>query len=200
MTVANNDILRATGSFDIGRGTIAQQVLHYQYAGAGDTDTEVGDQIKIDFTDIYTNFEAVMDASLISTEIDVWLWDTVTNEFNGIFNDNWTDIAGILAGSALPNGTAFLLKILTTLPRRQGRKFVPCIGDSQYLDGGWTGAAISAAGLAIADIFTSVPTANGTLQAGVFNQIDESFLPFRNAGIINTFANYQRRRRPGVGI
>lgn len=200
MTVSNNDILRATATFTLGRGSLMQQVIHYQYTGAGDTDDEVGDKIKLDFDAIYANVETKLDTNVTSEELDVWLWDAALNQFDGIYTEDFTSINGTEVGEMLPNGAAAMIGTYTSLPRRTGRKFVSGFAESGYGETGWTAGVATQLGLMVADIFSSQSTANGTLQAGVFNEATESFLAFKNAGYYNVYANYQRRRRPGVGI
>lgn len=205
MTVNDGDIVRAVGSLSLGRGTIMQQVFHFRYTGTGDTDDAVGDAIKLWFTSVYTNVETDMDNLCVSTEVGVWLYDMVAHVFNGIYQEDWLFIIGTLAGYEMPNGVAALVKLHTGLPRRQGRKFVSGLGIANYLDTGWAAPMIVNLALMIADIFAVATTPNGVLNSGTFNVDDtstlyETFEMFKNSGVINFYADYQRRRRPGVGI
>lgn len=177
-----------------------QQVMHFEYSGAGDTDDEVGDEIAGHFTSMYTNVEDRMDELTLSEEIEVWLWDTVGKQFDGIYQEPWLLIIGTIVGAQMPNGVAALVRLLTNKPRRQGRKFIGGFSAALYDDAGWGAPTLAILALFVADAVVSVATANGTLVPGVFNTATESFQPFKAAGIVNTFAGYQRRRRPGVGI
>lgn len=200
MTVESNDIVRCTASFNLSRTTIMQQVYHYLYTGSGDADDEVGSELNVNMVDIYENLEASLDDGVTGEEVDVWLWDTVAKQFDGIYSDAMVGITGEQAGVQLPNGAAALIRLLTNKPRRQGRKFISGISEEGYAETGWAALQLAALALAIADATAAVPTLNGTLTPGVFNTVTESFEPFRSAGIVNAFCGYQRRRRPGVGI
>lgn len=200
MAVEAGDVLRATAQFTLGRGAAMQAVFHYEYSGAGDTDDEIGDEIGAQIDAAYTDLEARLDEMVQSEQMSVWKWDTALDEWNGIYQEDWTGVVGLLAGEQLPNGAAALIKPLTNLPRRQGRKFVSGLGTAMYEDTGWSISTLANLALYLADIVDSIPTDNGSLAPGVFNTVTESFAPFKNAGIVNAFASYQRRRRPGVGI
>ncbi len=200
MAVVDGDIVRATGTFTLGRGSAMQSVLHFEYSGAGDSDDEVGDEISAHFTSMYTNVEPRMDELTLSEVVNCWKWDTVLNQWDGIYQEPWLFIIGALVGQQLPNGAAALVRLFTALPRRQGRKFIGGISDSQYLDTGWDALMLADMALFVADAVAVVTTLNGSLQPGLFNILLESFIPFKNEGAINVFAAYQRRRRPGVGI
>lgn len=200
MAVVDGDILRGTGKFTLGRGSAMQSVLHFKYTGAGDTDDEIGDEISGHFTSMYTNVEDSLDSLTLSEEVDVWRWDAVLDQWDGIYSEPWLLIIGTEAGQQLPNGAAALVRLFSSLPRRQGRKFISGVSTNMYLDAGWTALFLADLALFLADTVASVATANGTLQPGLFNVVDEDFIPFKNAGGVNVFAAYQRRRRPGVGI
>lgn len=205
MPVVDGDILRATGSLTLGRGTISQSVKHFKYSGAGDTDDEVGDAIMAWYTSVYTNVEDSLDNLCLSTQLEVWLYDMVTHMFDGIYLEDWLTIIGTLAGYEIPNGVAGLIKMHTALPRRQARTFVAGLGGANYLDTGWNAAVIADLALMSADMYLTSATANGLVAAGTFNVDDESplyetFAQFKNSSALNQYANYQRRRRPGVGI
>lgn len=205
MTVTDGDIVRGVGKFTLGRGTVMQQVFHFKYTGTGDTDDAVGDAIKLWFTSVYTNVETDMDNLCLSTEVVCWLYDSVAHLFNGIYAEDWLFIIGSLAGYEMPNGVAGLVKMHTSLPRRQGRKFISGLGVAHYLDTGWAAPLLVNLALVIADIFANATTPNGVLNSGTFNLDDtsvlyETFAAFKNSGVVNVFADYQRRRRPSVGI
>lgn len=200
MAVVDGDILRFTAQLDLGRGSTMQHVYTYEYSGSGDTDAEVGSQIKGKLDQEYDHLEDVLDQLVVSEQVTAWLWDAILEEWNGIYSDVWETFSGQTVGQQLPNGAAVLLKLLTGKPRRQGRKFVSGASNAHYVDAGWTAASLVNIALFGAGIIGSVATANGTLDPGVFNQITQSFIPFTTSIVINTFANYQRRRRPGVGI
>lgn len=204
MTVADGDIIRATGSLDLGRGSISQSVKHFKYSGAGDTDFAVGDAIRTWFTSAYTNIEADLDDLCTSTQVECWLYDFVTHTFNGIFLESWLTIIGILAGSEIPNGVAGLIKLHTALPKRQGRTFVGGFGNFNYLDTGWNAAVVASLALMSADMNNTSATPNGLVAPGNFNvdelsALYETFAAYTSSSALNQYANYQRRRRPGVG-
>ncbi len=200
MAVVNDDIIRATLSLVSARTQIHQNVFHYKYTGSGDTDDEVGDEITAALDAAYTTIEASLDSGVVSTELDAWLWDAVLKQFDGIYSEPIITIIGSQAGVSLPDGAAALVRLFTNKPRRQGRKFIGGMSEEGYADTGWAPAQLVALALFISAIVSAVITLNGTLTPGTFNLVTESFEPFKNAGSINTFCAYQRRRRPGVGI
>lgn len=199
MTVSQGDVLRCAASFDDVRGSTVMNVYHYEYSGSGDTDASVGAYLKAEMTSCYEDIEADLDEGFSSVEVEVWKWDPVLNQWDGIYSDTWTDIVGTQTGGALPSGVAALLLLYTGLPRRQGRKYIAGMNEADYDDNGWSAAAIVNLGLSSADMMSSRATDNGTLHPGVFNETTESFQQFTNSGAIKSYAGYQRRRRPGVG-
>lgn len=199
MTVALNDVVRATQEMtQPGIGAI-QNVFHLQNQGVGVSDAQA-------LSDVIEALEAL--AAIIAGIINVLqLVDGVrainvtpippTDVGFGTFI-NPTPYIG--AGFIMPTQVALGLNLHTARLSVSGRKFFGANVVGSFLNGG----AVAAATLAIIvlggnHLIAPFVATNSTWRYGVVASFDSAFLPFLSYSM-PTMAIIQRRRRATVGI
>ncbi len=200
------DVLRLVISAAMPDSVVAQLVIHYlATAGSGGDEATILTALAANIEAALTDMQAMISTGVSTTEADLLKYDPVLHQFDGIENEALSGFTGGDVGHMLPHGDALLLKFYTTFPRRQGRKYIYGLGEANQQGGTWSAALLVAAALASADFMDTIVSDGITLVPGTFNVTPasdyyETFEAFVNAGGINSFCDYQRRRRPGVGI
>jgi len=202
MTVVNGDILRVDLDFLLVSNVIAQNVFHYQYTG----------------NPVLEDSEVVGDMNLMA---QAWanLWAPVAGDANAVSQSSVSlrgvggkftplgvlpvNIPGLSAQASLPQGCALLLRATIVGSTGQGRKFIPGLAFTTAPDGTWNATALTLGAdlgaLYVSDL-TQLPFVIGEYQQGTFNTGTGILKPTTGTVFVNTEVNYQRRRRPGVGI
>lgn len=203
---AVNDILRATGSVDLPNAVEAQMVHHYRVSAGSESDyAAIATAIESNWSTAYTPLLGEIDNGISANFVRVAEWDFTANEWDGKAEVAANFYDGTNVGEMVSHGVAALLRFITLELRRQGRKFLPGFTETAIIQGAWTGTHLGL--LVTLAAFLDNPFAAGgvTLQPCTFNDTPtsprfETHSDFSGTSLVNTFASYQRRRRPGVGI
>lgn len=203
MTVPENAILRVVQQFTWDDGNIMQNVFNCSIDGGSPpyVDQEVADDMAEWMEEIYDGLVAAMSDHLTAGEATTYVWDSVGQDWDEVGSSipSLTPVAG---GEYLAHGVAAMIRATTTDPDVQGRKFFGGFTEDVAVDGGWTASALTLLAAAAIDwIAISVGTSTGgTITPGVWSVVGLQLHNFVGQSIVNAIANYQRRRRPGVGI
>jgi len=200
MSVSNGDIVRGVVEFLAPQNALSQNVFTFEYTGSGDTDAEVGAEFESWAAAAWEIIDQDLNVGFGSEVSRLWKWNAVDNEWIGIWDDTFQTIQGEDNGHMLPHGAACLMKFYTSIPKRQGRKYLQGYTENTQTSGVWDSLPLARMATFVSALLGDITTTNGTLEGGVFNEVTESFLPFRSEGGISLYQGYQRRRRPGVGI
>lgn len=206
MTVGVGDVLRVVAEWDVPDGTIAQMVFHYLgVSGTTATEAQFLGSVESRIDTAWNQIEARISDLVLGSTVEAYVWDFVLNRWDGIGQVPLIGADGGDAGEMLPHGAAALVKFFTAALRRQARKYVPGLSESQVADGTILGVAVSDLALWAADMDDDVIAGGLTLSFCTFNTDPAS--PLFETTSLNTQAvqaeavvAYQRRRRPGTGI
>lgn len=203
MTISEGDILRIVPSLLFPDDVIMQNVFHLVLTTINGTGDEA--DVTVDAAeyvqDIYDEFLANYVAEIDGDVIKVYVYDSIDDDFDEIGNDLLV-IGGSAATEMLPHGVALMQSFFTTDPDVQGRKYWGGFPEGNQEAGSWIGNVLTsavAAAAALVGTFTASVGGN-VYQPVVWSPTKTSALGYSGVVDTNTIVNYQRRRRPGVGI
>jgi hypothetical protein len=180
-----------------------QNVYNCLLGGSGGpyADQDVADDMLDWMDNIYTNLTGAMSQDLSNRLCTTYLYDAV-----GL---DWDEVGSAVSamdhtGTAeyLPPGVAALILASTEDPDVQGRKYFGGFTEDQITDGFWAGPLLTSLLATAADwIVPFIGAASGaSFFPGVWSVKNLLLEPLVDSFVVNGIANYQRRRRPGVGI
>jgi hypothetical protein len=150
---------------------------------------------------IYDEISAGLSDELSQRLCTTYEYDSVDEEWDEVgFGVSAQDFSG--TAEYLPPGVAVLVRASTTDPDVQGRKYFGGFTEDQIADGVWQGPLLTVLLLAAAVWITPfVGSASGaSITPGVWSVKNSVLVPLIDSFVVSAIANYQRRRRPGVGI
>lgn len=203
MTVAVGDILRIVMNFTWDGGSIQQNVYNCKIGGSGGPfdAQDVCDDMADWMDNLYDNVKASMSQDLTSGLATVYVWDPVDGDWDELGSGN-PAFSCSSVGDVLPYGIAAMIRANSTDPDVQGRKYLGGFTEDQQSDGSWGASPLTyflAFGADWVAQFVG-STSGATFDPGVWSASSSTFYAFIANYIVNAIANYQRRRRPGVGI
>lgn len=204
--IVTGDIVKFVAKGVMASGNEWNWVYHYRAAGGtSETDLLVLTALRDHIDVAVIGLEPHTSDTLISTECELFVWDTVLNRFDGTAQIGWVTYIGANAAEVVPNQIAALIKSFTAVGRRQGRKYLPSFTETAQTANAWSGALLSAL-LVYAAIMDNLVAAGGfSMIGGVFNTtplsaLFETFEDFIGVVAADTNPSTQRRRKPNVGI
>lgn len=199
--MAINDVYRAVATFTLIDAQIAQWVWHYVQTLSGTPDHALlVAAVKTAFTAAFTDIDDHIDNGVIGNTLEMLLWDSVLNQFDGVASIDISAAVGLNVGDSLPQNVAPFVGFHTALPRSRGKKFI-----FGWAEGAQSDGQISALPLAdlatFAAAFDNTVTAGGiTFNPGNFNLPTEVFRQWTQTTIsVGLFSGSQYRRLPGRG-
>lgn len=203
MSLPVGTIIRVVQNLLWDDGNIMQNVFNCVIGGSGGPfdEQDVADDMAEWMDAIYTNLSANMAADVSAGEVKCYEYDSVDDDWDE-FGTGVATFAPTSAADFLPQGIAALVKVTTTDPDIQGRKYFGGFGENVITDGQWIPTLVTLLAAAAVDwqtIFVGTTT-GATMIPGVWSTVKGALQPMAAAFVVNTIANYQRRRRPGVGI
>ncbi len=199
------DVLRATVKGNLFSADVANMVFHYLVTAGTETDHQlIADNIIAALIIAFAGMESRIADDVLMDEMDLFEYDFVLSEFNGIASAVGDVLAGVNAASMEPNGISIVMRWPTVALRRQARKFVPGVIEADVTDNALAALILTPA-LATAALLNSTIIAGGvTMRACTFNTTAssprfETASVFGSVAIVNTLVGYQRRRQPGAG-
>jgi len=206
MTVAVGDILKFVAKGTLGDGSEWNWVFH-QLVTAGSTESDlVVLQALRDHLDLAcVGIETLLTNTFDSTEVELYVYDSVLHQFDGTAQAGWTTFNGTSATDALANSAALLVKFFTNKGRRQGRKYIAGYTEGNRTYNSWVSATLATALAWSALLDDALITGSVTCTPCVFNTsvgstLYETTELFNGVTAVDTFSSTQRRRKPGVGI
>lgn len=201
MSLSSGDIIKIVVAFSMPDEVVMQLVTHYLIGTGADVDEgDTLDAIETVLGVAWDHIDALVLNAVTGETIKLSLWDTVAKRFDEVATKSTAVFDGSGSGEMLPHGAAAVLRFFTNQGRRQGRKFVSGLLETQQLNGSWIATAVTALALFAADWINGVTVDSTNVNQGVFDQALESFKGFQQSSAVNTVVGYQRRRKAGVGI
>lgn len=205
MTIAVGDILRF-----VAKGTLAgqewNQVWHQSVtAGSTESDLTVLTALRDELDNAFTAIDQDLTTGIISTECELYVWDSVLNRFDGTAQIAWSTFVGTDAGNPLMNQQALLITFFTQFGRRQARKYLAGAVETEVVGNAWAAGIIASAVAFAAVMDDALVTGSVTCTPCVFNTdpaspLFETLELFSGVTAVDSVPSTQRRRKLGVGI
>lgn len=203
MAVPTDTVLRVVATMLWTDGNVNMNVFNCKITGGGGPfdDQDVTDDAEDWLDNMYLNMTGDCSDEIDGNEVIVYKWDPVGQDWDEVASQAFTWNPSQVSDQ-LPRGVAGLVRLWTTDPDVQGKKYIPALCEGDITDG------LVAAGVLVnmlafaADWYTPfVGAATGaTFTPGVWSVLRELFY----AGVDHIAANgilaYQRRRKRNVGI
>lgn len=203
MTVTVGDILKVVAVMQWDNGNIAQNVFSVLIGGGSGpfANLDVVDDMEDWLDDMYANVAIRMHENMDGSELRVYVYDSVDDDYDEIGSGVWSFLPGN-TGDELPLGVAALINAKTTNADVNGKKYLPGMVQTNVVDGLWEGTTLAALVLFGVDWTTAFVGATSAAEftPGVWSPTRTLFFPFSGTEIIPTIPAYQRRRKQGVGI
>lgn len=203
MTIVTGDILRIVASMLWTDGNVNQNVFNAVVSGGGGpwTDQDIIDDADAWLDNMYLNLTAHTTDSLDGNEVIVYKYDTIGLDWDEVGSQAWIwDPAA--ASDELPRGVAALVRLWTTDPDVQGKKYIPGMLEANTTDGLYGASLITALLAFAADWYTPFVglTSGATWTPGIWSVVQLAFLAAVDHIATSTIPAYQRRRKRNVGI
>lgn len=203
MSVTAGDILRVVATTIWTDGNIMQNVFNAVVTGAGSpwADADIVADAKAWADDMYANITSLVSDELDGSQIQVYVYDAIDDDWDEVGSDTWTWNPTNTANQ-LPRGVAALINLKSSDPDISGKKYVGGFTDDVTTDGLWEPGVLTALALFAVDWYTGF--VGGTSAAdwapGIWSVVETVFKLATASAIIPTIPAYQRRRKRGVGI
>lgn len=200
--MAIGDIVRVEAKFTGPQGQTWMWVWHYVVETAaaflwGQILTAVTTALGSAWAEIAT----WIDSSVEGDSVNLLLWDSVNEEFNGVINGTISTLVGTSSAEGSPGNVAPYVTFFTSLPKSRGKKFFFGVSEAVANDG----VVQSGPAGDFADFGNTLndPVIGGgnTLTPGNFRPSSQLFFRWNNTTVgVGAFTGSQYRRLPGRGI
>ena len=203
MSVTDGDILRIVASMIWGDGNINQNVFNAVVTGGSSPwdDSDIADDAE-DWLDVmYANIVNSVSNNLDGNEVIVYKYDAIDDDWDEVFSQSWSWLP-TGAGDYLPRAVAGLVRLWTTDPDVQGKKYVPGMLESTLDSGLWSAGLITNL-LLFADDWRAPfvgATSGATFTPGIWSVAGTVFKAAVDHFATSTIPSYQRRRKRNIGI
>lgn len=203
MTVVTNSILRVVASMLWTDGNVNQNIYNCKITGVGGPydETDVTDDMEDWLDNMYANIVAQCSDEIDGNEVLVYKWDPVGHDWDEVQSQAWTWNPTNVTDQ-MPRGVAALVRLWTTDPDVQGKKYIPGITEGMATDGLITAASLTTLLALAADWYLPfVGAATGaTFTPGIWSVAGSLFVAGVDHVAANAIPAYQRRRKRNVGI
>lgn len=203
MSLTIGDILKVVAVLQWTDGDIAQNVFSTVITGSGGPfdEADVVDDM-LDWVEaMYLNIVDRVSDELDGSEIRVYIYDSVDEDYDEIGSAVWT-FNPTDVNSQSPRGVAGLLNCKTADADVNGKKYLPGSTEAGVDEGLWsTGELLDYAAFAVDWVTGFVGATSGaSFFPGVWSPTNLAYYAMSGTVIIPTIPAYQRRRKQGVGI
>lgn len=203
MSVTDGTILRIVASMLWTDGNVNQNVFNAVVTGGGAPwdEADIIDDAVAWLDDMYANLTTHVVDTLDGNEVIVYEYDPVDDDWDEVASESWSWNPSN-AQEPLPRGVAGLVRLWTTDPDVQGKKYVPGTSESSLTDGLYNAGFLTALLGFAADWYLPFTgsVSGATWTPGIWSVVATVF----KAGIDHIAASaipaYQRRRKRNVGI
>lgn len=204
MTVAVDSILRIVASslWDPD-GEVAQNVFNAKVTGGGAPwdDQDIVDDAEDWLDNMYLNLVADQTWHLLGNEVLVYKYDAVGEDWDEVSSNTWS-YTPTNTEDYTARGVAALVRLWTTDPDVQGKKYIPGMCEDNIADGLFDVAQLTTLLAFAADWYLPfVGAASGaTFTPGIWSVVNTLFVAGVDHIAANAIPAYQRRRKQNVGI
>lgn len=203
MSITDGTILRVVASFLWTDGNVAQNVYNAVITGGGSPwdDEDVVDDASEWMNAIYINLSTAMSDEIDGNSIILYKYDAVHDDWDEVGSNSWAfnpsnDV------DQLPRGVAGLIRLWTTDPDVQGKKYIPGLTETASADGLFSAGTLTAllgAAFDWYDPFTAA-TSGALWTPGIWSVAGVVFKAAVEHYAVSAIPAYQRRRKRNVGI
>lgn len=203
MSLSVGTILKMVAVLQWLDGDIMQNVFNMTIAGTGGPydEEDVLDDLLDYADDMYAHMVSRQTNDLDGSEIRVYLYDAVDDDWDEVGSRAWTyDPADV--NEYVPRGVAGLINCKTTDPDLSGKKYLGGSSEAGISDGVWTSSELTALANFAAEWVTPFTGAAAAIdyQPVIWSPTRTVAYPCSGTVLIPTIPAYQRRRKQGVGI
>lgn len=203
MSVTVGDVLKIVATMVWVDAEIMQNVFAAKITGTGgpfDDDDIVSDAAAW-LENMYDNLVGVVTQDLAGTQVQVYKYDSVDEDFDEVGHDVWTFDPEQVA-EYLPKGVAGLINAATENPDVQGKKYIGGFAETATADGRFeAGPVINLLAFGADWVLSFVGgTSGATWSPGVWSPTDLDIYILDGLLSVSTIPAYQRRRKDNVGI
>ena len=203
MAIADGDILRIVASFLWTDGNINQNVFNAVVTGGGApwADTDIVDDAEDWLDNMFANITGDLSDEIDGNEVIVYKYDAVGDDWDEVGSQSWT-FNPTQTVDQLPRGVAALVRLWTTDPDVQGKKYVPGLTEASVQDGLFAAGIITNLLAFAADWYTPFAGAasGATFTPGIWSVVGTVLKLGIDHIATSTIPAYQRRRKRNVGI
>jgi hypothetical protein len=203
MSVGDGEILRVVASLLWDDGGINQNVFNCVVTGGSPPydDQDIVDDMEDWLDDMYGNLTATITDNLDGNEVIVYKYDHIDDDWDEVGSQAFTwNPTTVL--EYLPRGVAGLVRLWTTDPDVQGRKYIGGLTEGAIVDGLLQAGTLTALLNFAADWYApTVGAASGaTITPGIWSVAGTVFKLAVDHVAASAIPAYQRRRKRNVGI
>lgn len=203
MSITVGEILRVVAIMGWTDGNIMENVFNMVVTGTGgpfDEEDIVGDALDWLET-MYANMTSFVSENVAGSEVRVYVYDPVDDDWDEIGSDAWTWTPNVTADE-LPRAISVLINAKTSDPDVNGKKYLGGITEGGVALGLINSITLTAAALFAVDWLTAFTGAvsGASLTPGIWSPTRTNFLVATGTYLIPAIAAYQRRRKRGIGI
>lgn len=196
--IPNDATLRAVATFTLGVNSIAQNVYHAKHVTAtSQEDDDVRDAFANMIEDAMDDLQEQISDDVSLQKVEVYVLETGVWEPLGVVYSAWE---GSHAGTPMPSGVAFLIKLSKERTGHQDRKFIAGLCEESCSGDTWGSGAVTAGNAYATTLATPYSDPNGVDLTFCYFDRDTEATKYYTGGAADSRVSYQRRRKPGVGL
>lgn len=203
MSITDGTILRVVASMLWSDGNVNQNVFNCVVTGGGSPwdDVDVVDDMEDWLDNLYLNMTGVCSDELDGNEVLVYKYDAIDDDWDEVGSQSWV-WNPTQVGDQLPRGVAGLVRLWTTDPDVQGKKYVPGLTENAVDDGLINATTLTALLAFAADWYLPFvgATSGATFTPGIWSVVGTVFKLAVDHIATSAIPAYQRRRKRNVGI
>lgn len=203
MSVVSGDILRVVASFLWTDGNVNQNVFNAVVTGGGSPwpDADITDDAEAWLDDMYLNLVGQLSDEIDGNEVIVYKYDALDDDWDEVASQSWTFNPNELTDQ-LPRGVAALVRLWTSDPDVQGKKYIPALTEGALVDGLFGAGLLTALLAFAADWYAPFTggTSGATWTPGIWSVAGTVFKAAVDHVAANAIPAYQRRRKRNIGI
>lgn len=203
MSITDGDILRIVASMLWSDGNINQNVFNAVVTGGGSPwdEQDIVDDAEAWLGNMYANLVTLMSDEIEGNEVIVYKYDAIDDDWDEVGSQSWT-FSPSQAADELPRGVAALVRLWTSDPDVQGKKYIPALTEGTIVEGLIASSGITLLLAFAADWFAPFVggTSGATWTPGIWSVAGTVFKAAIDHVATSTIAAYQRRRKRNVGI
>lgn len=203
MSITDGTILRIVASMLWTDGNVNQNVFNAVVTGGGSPwdDTDIADDAEAWLDNMYQNMTASCSDEIDGNEVIVYKYDAVDDDWDEVASQSWTWDPTITVDQ-LPRGVAGLVRLWTTNPDVQGKKYIAGLTEAGPTDGLWGAGTLTQLLAFAADWYLPFTGAvsGATWTPGIWSVAGTVFKAAVDHIAASAIPAYQRRRKRNVGI